>query len=924
MTKARPIVAIFDGHALLHRGFHAIPHLTTKDGVPTNGVYGFTMMLLNAIRELKPAYVVVAWDMPGKTFRHDLDEKYKGTRKPTDPDLVPQFDLTLDLLKAFNIPVVGVKGFEADDLIGTLAAKYKKQYEVMIVTGDMDELQLVDEHVSVYTLKRGFSDTVIYDPAAVEERYGVNPAQFLVTKALKGDSSDNIPGVKGIGEKTAGDLIKQYDTLDNLYEHLDELKPAVRAKLEAGKEDAYRSLELSTIVCDVPNDFKIEDAHLESYDREKVVLKLQDLEFRSLIAKLPQVGETKEEKTGQKNLFDEIYGVDTAEPGKLREHLKTAKYTTITKEAELSGLVKALEKLKVFAVDTETTSLDPHSAELVGISLSWKAGVAVYIPAGHTEGEQLNKQLVLDALRPVLENADIKKVGHNIKYDYQIFRCAGVELKGIGFDTMVAAFLISPITRSQTLSSLALTELGIEMIEITELIGKKGKGQKTFDQTPIDEATPYAAEDADITWRLYEILEPRLKGIGELTKVGETMEWPLIPVLGDIELTGVELDVDFFTSFSKELEKKQGKTIKKIYDIAGGEFNINSTQQLKELLFTQLGLESKSLKKVKSGGASTAASELEKLRGVHPIIDLIFDYREVAKLKSTYVDTLPLLVNEKTGRVHTSYSQTIAQTGRLSSNNPNLQNIPVRTPLGKEIRKGFVAPKGRRYVAADYSQIELRLAAALSNDKPMIDAFKRGADIHVETAATMYGVEEKDVTKEMRYAAKTVNFGVLYGMSPHGLTVATGMTYEESKAFIDRYYEVRQGVAKYIEKLKLQAREEGFTETIYGRRRPCPDVRSSNFMVRSGAERTAVNMPLQGTAADLMKLAMIKLTQELPKLDGEAHMILQIHDELIVECDEVLVPQVKALLEKEMIGVAELQVPIEVGTSEGPNWGELE
>ncbi|MEI7818661.1 MAG: DNA polymerase I [bacterium] len=918
MSK-RSRVAVFDGHALLHRGFHAIPFLSTKEGVPTNGVYGFTMMLLNAIRELKPEYVVVAWDMPGKTFRHDLDDKYKATRKETDKDLVPQFQVTLDLLKAFEIPVVGVDGYEADDVIGTLAERLKSQYEVIIVTGDMDELQLVDDNVSVYTLKRGFSDTVLYDPAAVEARYGVTPTEFLVTKGLKGDSSDNIPGVKGIGEKTAKDLVSQYKTMDNIYAHLDELKPAVRTKLELGKDDAYRSLELSTIVRDVDCEFNLEDARLQRYDRNKVIELLNQLEFRSLIAKLPQ-----SEVGQQKNLFDDIYDVDSRDHARLREHLKTAKYTLVTTPKQLDDLVAKLTPVKTFALDTETTSVDVIKADLVGISISWKAGEAYYIPVGHESGEQLAKEIVLDVLRPILEDPKIGKVGHNIKFDYQIFKCAGVTVQGICFDTMVAAFLINPMGRAQTLSALALAELGIEMIEITELIGARGKNQKTFNQVAIEESGQYAAEDADMSWRLYEVLQKQLMSIGDLDKVGKELEWPLIPVLGDVELAGVKLDVEFFTTFSEQLEKRQSKTIKQIYELAGEEFNINSTQQLKEILFNKLAIESKDLKKVKSGGASTAASELEKLRGQHPIIDLLFDYREVSKLKSTYVDALPLLVDPKTGRIHTSYNQTIAQTGRLSSNNPNLQNIPVRTPLGREIRKGFVADKGKVFVSADYSQIELRLAAAMADDQQMIDDFKSGIDIHTLTAAQMHGVKPEEVTKDQRYGAKTINFGVLYGMNTHGLSVATGMSYEDSKMFIDKYFELRKGVAEYITRLKKQALEEGYTETLYGRRRPSPDVKSSNFLVRSAAERQAVNMPLQGTAADMMKLAMIQLAPKLSELPGEAEMILQIHDELIVECDASLTKQVEKLLKDIMEGVIKLSVPIEVGEAVGKNWGEIE
>ena len=920
MTKNRLRIAVFDGHALLHRGFHAIPYLSTKDGTPTNGVYGFTMMLLNAIRELQPEFVVVAWDMPGKTFRHEMYADYKATRKETDTNLIPQFDTTLKLLETFEIPVIGVKGYEADDVIGTLAKRFKSSHDVVIVTGDMDELQLVDENVRVYTLRRGFSDTVLYDVQAVESRYGVSPQEFLITKALKGDTSDNIPGVKGIGEKTAADLVKAYQTLDGIYDHLEDIKPAVRKKLEQGREDAYHSLELSRIACDVDFKFDLESARLHRFDRDKLVKLFTELEFRSLIAKLPK---NQTEATQQSNLFDDIYGADSQPQKLLRDHLKTAKYEIVQNTDALERLAKVLSKQKIFAFDTETTGLDVMTAELVGMSFSWQSGEAYYVPVGHIGGAQLSVATVLDVLGPILESSTIGKVGHNIKYDYQIMKRAGVDMRGIEFDTMVAAFLINPIARAQTLSSLALAELGIEMIEITELIGLKGKEQKTFAQVDIAEAGQYAAEDADITWRLYGVLKLRLSEIGRLTEVGEKLEWPLIQVLGDVELAGVELDVNFLADFSQKLTKRLHDVQKQIWDYAEGEFNIASTQQLKSVLFDKLKIDHADLKKGKTG-ISTAATELEKLRGRHPIIELIFEFREISKLKSTYVDALPLLVDNTDGRIHTSYNQTIAQTGRLSSSDPNLQNIPVRTPLGHEIRQAFVAGRGKVFVAADYSQIELRLAAAMAGDTQMIKDFKSGIDIHTLTAAQMHGIKPDEVTKDQRYGAKTINFGVLYGMNTHGLSVATGMSYEDSKAFIDRYFELRKGVADYIKRIKKQAHDEGYTETLYGRRRPCPDVKSNNFIVRSGAERQAVNMPLQGTAADMMKLAMIQLAPKLEQLNGTAEIILQIHDELIVECDSGLQDEVTSIMKATMEGVIKLAVPIVVEVEAGKDWGELD
>ncbi len=789
---------------------------------------------------------------------------------------------------------------------------------MVIVTGDMDELQLVDDHVKVYTMRRGFSDTVLYDRAAVEEKYGVTPEEFVVYKALKGDTSDNIPGVPGVGDKTATELVAKYKTLDGIYNHLDELRPAVRNKLVEHRDLAELSLTLSRISRDVELDFDLRRAHIHDYDKKHVHELFHRLEFRSLLAKLPGHN-TVNTISDQESLFsDENEAKVRPEPN--RDHLKSASYICVNTLEMLKELAANIAKQKVVAFDTETDSLDVINANLVGLSFSWQKAQAYYVPLGHTAGKQIGLDKALAVLKPVLESANVGKVGHNIKFDYQVMKRYGISVGPVCFDTMIAAFLLNPIGRAQTLSALAYAELGIEMVEITELIGAKGKDQKTFAEVPVGEAAVYAAEDADMSWRLYELLNKQLKSYGEVDKVAEVMEWPLIPVLGDMECAGVELDVDFLSKFAKEINTRLTKIEEQIWDLAGEQFNIASTQQLKLILFDKLKIESSALKKIKTG-VSTAASELEKLRGVHPIIDLLFEYRESAKLKSTYVDALPLLVNPTTGRIHTSYSQTIAQTGRLSSTNPNLQNIPVRTELGREIRKAFVAAKGKVLVAADYSQIELRLAAELAADKPMIEAFKSGMDIHTLTAAEMFGIDPSEVTKDQRSGAKTINFGVLYGMSPHGLSQATGMDYAQSRAFIDRYFELRKGVADYIERIKIHAHAKGYTETLFGRRRPCPDVKSNNYVIRAAAERAAVNMPLQGTAADMMKLAMIKIAQTLPE---GAQMLLQIHDELIVECGSDQVAEVAAVLRRDMLDVHKFSVPIEVNVSAGSSWGSME
>lgn len=960
MTKRKKI-AVFDGHALVHRGFHAIPHLTTKDGTPTNAVYGFTMMMLLALREIKPDYAIVAWDAPGKTFRHDQYGDYKATRVKAPDELYAQMPLTKELVAAFSIPLIEAPGFEADDIIGTLTKTYEKSHDVVVVTGDLDELQLVSESTSVFTMRKGFTDTFMYDPTAVHERYGVTPEEFIVYKALKGDTSDNIPGVAGIGDKGATELVEKYKTLDNMYEHLHEIKPALAKKLEAGKENAYLSLDLSTIKRDVDFKFKLQDAALHEYDRKKVFDLFHKLEFKSLLSKLPNQSFTEEQQLTTQEAAKEIE-TNTSN----RDHLKNAKYHTVDTEKALKELVDKLSKESVFSIDTETTSTDVMTAHLVGISVSFKDAEAYYIPVGHTledsqtqqtttsqsriaselkpinqtqqsllednsenydnlqlDPQQLSKERVLKELKPILENTKIGKIGHNIKYDYEIFKLAGVQLQGIVFDTMVAAFLINPIGRSQSLGELAYSELGISMIDIEELIGKKGKNQLTFNVVPIKEATQYAAEDADMAWRLYNKLAHELKteptGTKKLAEMAAQLEWPLIEVLGDTELTGIKLDLQYLQKLAQEFNAKLDKIRSAIYKHAGREFNISSTQQLKVILFDELKIDTTGLKKIKTG-VSTAVGELEKLKGKHPIIDELFEYRELTKLMSTYVDALPGLV-ARDGKIHTSYNQTIAQTGRLSSTNPNLQNIPVRTTEGKRIRKAFVAEPGNVFVSADYSQIELRLAAALADDKPMIKAFKDGADIHAITSAEMFGIKLADVTPEQRYAAKAINFGVLYGMNTHGLAVATGFSYEQAKEFIERYFELRVGVANYIASIKTMAHDKGYTETIFGRRRPCPDVRSSNYLVRSAAERAAVNMPLQGTAADMMKLAMIRIHKNLPT---GANLILQIHDELIVECKSSQSKDVAKIMEHEMIGVHKFSVPIGVGIKTGESWGDLD
>ncbi len=906
MPKKTSKLVLVDGNALFHRAYHAIPHLTNSEGMPTNAVYGFTMILLKMLSDLKPDYTIVAWDKSSKTFRKEMYPEYKATRQKQPDELYAQIPLVKELIAAMRLPFIELDNYEADDIIGTLSHQ-ASGLDTIIVTGDLDELQLVNERVKVYTLQRGFSETTIYDLDKMQERYGLTPKEFIDLKALKGDNSDNIPGVPGVGEKTALDLLSKYKTLDGIYEHVDEIPGKLGERLKEFKDQAYLSHKLSVIVLDAPVKLELEGAEVGRYDKQAIHELFRRLGFKSLLAKLPP-----ELEDARPTLFDDVDA-----PPKERSHLTDVDYITVNTQKSLQELVKKLQGQKEFAIDTETDGVDVMTCNLVGLSVSYKAKEAYYIPVGHKDGEQLEATEVMKALGPFFADEKIGKVGHNLKFDYEIIKRQGAHLRGICFDTMIAAFLTNPLGRSQTLDDLAYSELGIEMIPIEDMIGR-GREQSSFDRVAIEDATRYAAEDADISWRLYQKLAPELAEKG-LAKLANDMEWPLIPVLGDMELAGVEMDTEVLKVFNKDVSARILQLEEEIWNQAGEKFNIASPGQLANILFEKLGISPVGIKKGKTG-FSTAASELEKMRGLHPMIDLIFEYRELVKLKNTYIDALPALVSPADLRIHTSFSQTVAQTGRLSSSNPNLQNIPVRTELGREIRKAFVAPTGRKLVSADYSQIELRVAAALSGDEAMIKTFKDGVDLHQQTAAELYSVPLDEVKKEMRYNAKTINFGVLYGMSAHGLSVATGMGRDDALGFIKRYFEVRPKLRQYIEETKEFARKNEYTQTLFGRRRPCPEINSNNHIIAQAAERMAVNVPIQGTAADIYKLAMIALA---PKLDSDTQLLLQIHDELIAEAPAGKADAVATLMKAVMEDVYDIGVPLTVDTDTGDNWGEL-
>lgn len=895
MPKAkRPTLVLFDGNAIVHRGYHALPPLTSPSGEQTNAVYGFAMILLGALQTIKPDYAVVAWDADAVTFRSGLSDAYKATRVETVADLKQQFPRVRELVETLGIPYIESAGHEADDIIATLAERYAPTHRVVIVTGDADALQLVTDDVSVYMMRRGLTDFADYSPQTVMDRYGLRPDQIVDYKALRGDASDNIPGVPGIGEKTALSLLQEHETLGGVYDHLEMIPEKWRTKLEAGKESAYLSQELATAVRDMSIKLDLEQARLGDYDRERALRLFQELGFKSLLAKLP---------------------ASTREVPKERGRAASLTVTVVDDEAKLGELEKTLDGSEHFAFDTETSSLDALTAELVGISLAVEPGEAYYLPVGHSEGQQLSKDRVLEVFKKYLAS-DKLKIAHNLKFDLTVCGTLGVSLEPPYFDTMIAAYLLQPGSRSFSLAELAFSEFTEEMQPISELIGK-GKAEKSFTEVAIGEAAPYAGHDADVTFRLYEAFRPRLESEG-LEEIAFSVELPLVPILAAMERRGIRIDSRYLAKLGEELGDEIERLEKHICSLAGCDFNISSPAQLAEVLYERLGLGGAGIKRGKTG-YSTAASELEKLRGSHPIIDEITSFRELVKLKNTYVDTLPTLARAE-GRVHTDYSQVVAATGRLSSSNPNLQNIPIRTELGRRVRRAFVASPGRELLSVDYSQIELRIVAHLADERSLIEAFRRGADIHTETAAKVAGVKPEAVTKEMRYAAKAVNFGIMYGLSAHGLSVGTGMSREEATAFIEAYFQLYPGIRAFMDETKKQARDQGYVETLLGRKRYLPEINSGNFVVRGAAERMAINMPVQGTAADIMKLAMIHLE---PKLPEDVAMLLQVHDELVFELPPARRDEAAKLITETMMNAYELKVPLEVEARTGPNWAEM-
>ena len=945
MSKHKEKLIIIDGNALIHRSFHALPPtIATKKGEITNAVYGFTSVLIKAIKDFRPEYIVLTLDKKGPTFRHKQFKEYKAKREKAPDELYSQFPRVKEIAKVFGVPIFEKSGFEADDLIGTISRTVDGSIEKIILTGDMDTLQLIDKSTKVCTMSRGMSDSVIYDSKAVEEKYGITVEQVIDYKALRGDPSDNIPGVRGVGEKTAVEIMQKFGTLDNLYNYLEGKTEKLDKKILKNdldnvfteriknlliehKGDAILSKELATIKLDVEIKFDLEDSRFGDFKIDEILSLFSELEFKTL---LPRVQELSKSTKNEESI------------DKFARNINSFKYRIVESEKDFDKFLLELKKQKHFSFDTETTGFDPITSDLLGISFSWTEGEAYYVVISNDElrvsnanvdlfnyqlnvnnKKQAQTHLFLEKLKPIFEDSKIKKCAHNMKFDMRVMMNNGINVLGIDFDTMLASYLLNSGSRQHNLDVLTFSELGFEKIATSELLGA-GKEKKTFAELDTEKLGIYSCEDADFTERLHVKLAKAIKK-DNFSKLLNELELPLIGILADMEENGIKLDSEFLIKLSKDTHKKLSVIQKSIWKEAGEEFNINSTKQLKVILFEKLNISTFGISKTKTG-FSTSADQLDKLKELHKIIPLIQEYRELNKLITTYIDTLPELVNEKTGRIHTSYNQAVAATGRLSSTNPNMQNIPVKTELGRSIRKAFVADEGNILIALDYSQIELRVAAHMSGDPKMIKAFKEGADIHTATAAEINGVKIEDVTSEMRREAKAVNFGILYGQGSHGLSQNAGITYVQAKEFIDQYFNSYKKIRKYLDDTIEGARKDGFVETMFGRKRMLPEINSSMAMVRKGAERMAINTPIQGTAADMIKKAMVDVFEFITKKYSkeDVKMLLQVHDELLFEVNEKIVDKFIIEIKEIMENVVGLKVPLVVDFKKGKNWKELE
>jgi DNA polymerase I len=925
-----PIIYLLDGHALAYRAYYALTRgsstaFTTHSGEPTAGVFGFTSILLRLLEQDHPDYLAVTFDT-GKTFRDKLFPDYKGTRAKMPEDLVPQMERIRQIVDAFNIPRLEKEGYEADDLLGSLSHKLASEgYGVKIITGDRDLLQLVDDRILVNLPGKTLAEARDFFAKDVVEMLGVKPEQVVDYKALVGDKSDNIPGVAGIGEKTAAVLLLKYDSLNGIYAHLDEISESTRKKLEANKENAYLSQKLATIVTDLDVKLDLDMARTEAFEPARVEALFRELEFRALMGRLnalyPAFGKSSSKKQEQLSLFAQEGSAKVSvveKAGQLAVHV-------VNDEKSLRELVERLNAAEVISFDTETTSTDQMRADLVGISIAVSGDEGWYIPVGHQAelGQQLPVKKVIDALRGPFTDPKINKVGHNINYDLIMLARNGLRPTPLTFDTMIAEWLTNPTSHNLGLKNLAWVRLDFRMTEITELIGT-GRKQITMDRVPIEKAAPYASMDAIAVVRLLSGLQAELKA-NSAFKLFTEIEMPLVPVIADMEMAGIALDIEFLRKMSNELQTRLNELENQVYEHVGERFNINSTQQLSNALFNRLKLVPPDrTRRTEAGNFSTSAEVLESLQGKHPVVDLLLEYRELSKLKSTYLDALPEEVNPSTGRVHTSYNQTGSVTGRIASSDPNLQNIPIRTELGRQVRQAFIAAPGSSLLSVDYSQVELRIAAHMSNDQAMLAAFRLDQDIHTATAAAILGKPLDKVTKTERRNAKAINFGLLYGMSPFGLTRTSDLTLAEAEDFVEAYFKQFPGVKNYLDNMRRLAAKQGYVETLLGRRRYFPGLKSGgNPATRAREEREAINAPIQGTAADIMKIAMIHVASALKEQKLSGRMLLQVHDELVLECPQKELKETAQIVRKMMENAYKLVIPLKTEARYGHDWGNL-
>ena len=892
MSKEK--LLLVDGSSYLYRAFHALPDLRSSDGRPTGAIYGVLNMLQKLIKSERPDYLSVIFDTPAKTFRHDIFPDYKANRQKTPEDLIAQIEPLHQLIINLGLPLIAVDGVEADDVIGTLALEAdKKGIKTLIATGDKDMAQLVTENIHLIDTMKDLR----MGPAEVKEKFGIQPDRFIDYLTLAGDTSDNIPGVEKVGPKTAIKWINEYGSLDGVIQNADQIKGKIGENLNTALDRLDLFKTLVTIKCDVEMDSNISDLTIGESNEGLLYEQLSDLGLHGLIKQF-EIEPSEKESAADKN------------------------YQTIRTEKELDELMGLINQADYVSFDTETTSLDYMLAELVGISIALKPNEAFYIPINHNyEGaeKQLEQDFVLEALKPFLESDEIPKIGHNLKYDRHILQNAGIDLKGTLLDTMLFSYVNNSTITRHNLDAVSKRYLNINPTSYEDVAGKGAK-QIPFSEVPIDVASDYASEDADISLKLYEHIEPLVQKEAKLAKLYSEIEGPLIYTLGDIERNGVLIDSEKLSQQSKELEAKILKLESKVQKNAGEDFNLGSPKQLQEILYEKLGLPV--IKKTPKGQPSTSEAVLQELSMDFPIVHDILSYRAISKLKSTYTDKLPKMINSNTGRVHTSYHQAVTATGRLSSSDPNLQNIPIRSEEGRRIREAFIAPEGYKILAADYSQIELRIMAHLSKDQGLMDAFAKGQDIHQATAAEIFSINIDDVTPNQRRSAKAINFGLIYGMSAFGLSKQLQITRAEAQNYIEQYFDRYPGVKNYMDETKLSAKKNGYVETVLGRRLYLADIESSNYQRRQYAERSAINAPMQGTAADLIKMAMTDLHSKIRNESLDAKIIMQVHDELVIEVNENQLDELSDLTVNIMADIFKLDVDLKVDADIGNNWDE--